>query len=89
MLSAPPLLPTLMPVQSAPPTIWALVMATLIKAVGKGAAVKGGTSIWEADEGDGHAVEQKCGHGRGQGGAVAAKPADQDRVCYQPLPTVC
>ena len=37
---------------SAPPAIWALAVATPIKAIGKSAAVVGGASIWEADEGD-------------------------------------
>ena len=31
-----------------------------------------------------HAVQRKRGHGRSRGGAVAAKPADRDRVRRQP-----
>ena len=52
MLSAVPLPPTLMPAPLAPPAIWVLAVAILIKAVGKSAAVVAGASIWEVDEGD-------------------------------------
>ena len=46
MPSAPPLPSTSMPAPSAPPAMWALAVVTLIKAIGKSAAVVGGASIW-------------------------------------------
>ena len=52
MPSAPPLPPTLMPAPSAPPSIWALAVATPIKAVRESAAVAGGASIRDVDKED-------------------------------------